>query len=166
VYQSAAPTVDERVRVARAIDVLRRPVYSPGTAFIRSILPGFGQLYTGRPILGVLALAIAGGAGGMAVVSRTTEERINYVDPNNVPAPWIDVRSERPYATIGVATAAGVTALALIEAVAYARRSQRGAALISRRGGSGATSAPSRGLSLSPTVDWRGGVGVRVGTTF
>jgi tetratricopeptide (TPR) repeat protein len=167
VYQAAAPTVDERVRVARAIDVLRRPVYSPGTAFIRSIIPGFGQLYTGRPILGVLALAIAGGAGGMAFTSRTTEERIAYVDPNNVPAPYLQTSREKPYATIGLATAGGVTALALIEAVAYARRSQRGAALVARRGArTGAPQTPAGGLSFSPTVDRRGGVGIRLGTTF
>lgn len=165
VYQAAAPTVDERVSVARAIDVLRRPVFSPGTAFIRSVLPGFGQLYTGRPILGVLALAVVGGAGGMAATQQTSERTVAYVDPNGVPAPYVERTQERKYLTVGLATAAGVTTLALIEAVAYARRSQRGASLITRR----ATAAPATrgaGLSISPTVDWRGGVGLRLGTTF
>ena len=42
-YRANAPTVDDRVEVGRAIEVLRRPVYRPGVAFMRSLLPGFGQ---------------------------------------------------------------------------------------------------------------------------
>jgi tetratricopeptide (TPR) repeat protein len=155
VYQAAAPTVEERVRVARAIDVLRRPVYSPATALVRGILPGFGQLYTGRSVLGVVALAAVGGAAAMGATQRTTERRVAYVDPNGVPAPYVETTRERPYATTAVAAAGGVTLIAMLEAVIYANRSRRGASIIAR----GAPApAGSRGLGarVGPTMDGRG----------
>lgn len=167
VYQAAAPTIEERVTVARAIDVLRRPVYSPGATFVRSLIPGLGQLSTGRPLLGVLTLGAVGGAAAMAVTERSTTRTVAYVDPNGVPAPYSETINERPYLRAGLGVAASATLVALIEAVAYARRSQRGASIVARRGSAAPSApAPSRGLSLSPTVDGRGNIGLRLGAQF
>src|SRR5690606_18000405 len=40
VYRASVASIEDRVETARAIDVLRRPVYSPGVAFFRGALPG------------------------------------------------------------------------------------------------------------------------------
>ncbi len=164
VYRAAAPSVEERVATARAIDVLRRPVYSPGVAFARGIVPGFGQFYTARPVRGVIVLSAVAGAVAAAVAQQTTERTINYVDPNGVPAPYTESFTERRYFTAGLAAAVGITALGALEAVWYANRSQRGASIISRpadRGTPGAFDA-----SVAPYLPVRGGGGVQLRFTF
>lgn len=165
VYRAAAPTVEERVATARAIDVLRRPVYSPGAAVARGILPGFGQVYTQRPIRGVIVLGAVAGAVGAALTQQTTERTINYVDPNGVPAPYTESFTERKYFTPGIAAAAGITALAALEAVWYARRSQRGASILARPPvgvGVGAVGGGARELSLRPMLSPQGSAGLHL----
>jgi hypothetical protein len=164
VYRAAAPSVAERVETARAIDVLRRPVYSPGVAFARGIAPGFGQFYTARPVRGVVVLSAVAGAAAAALAQQTTERTINYVDPNGVPAPYTESFTERRYFTAGLAAAAGVTVLAALEAVWYANRSQRGASILARPG---ERSAPS-GLdaSVRPFFSRQGGGGLQFGLSF
>ncbi len=152
-YRAGASTVEERVETARAIDVLRRPVYSPTTALLRSALPGFGQFYTARPVRGVVVLAAVAGALGAALTQQTTETVINYVDPNGFPAPYTETTTERKFFVPGVAAAAGVTVIAAIEAVWYANRSQRGTSILDRSGG----------VSVTPTIsrDGRFGLALR-----
>ncbi len=164
VYRAAAPSVEERVATARAIDVLRRPVYSPGAAFARGIVPGFGQFYTARPVRGVVVLSAVAGAAAAAFAQQTTERTINYVDPNGVPAPYTESFTERRYLTAGLAAAAGVTVLAALEAVWYANRSQRGASILA---GDAARSASS-GLdaSLAPYLPSMGGGGLQLRFSF
>ncbi len=159
-FRASAQSADDRVAVGRAIEILRRPVYRRSSAFGLGLLPGFGQFYTGRPVFGVLVLAVVGGAAGGAFLERTTEERIAYVDPNGVPAPYTVSTTERPYLQAGLATAAGVSLIALIEAVTYANRSQRGGSILARRGAPGTVSTPSGSLSLAPTVDRFGRAGM------
>ena len=147
-YRAAAPTVDDRVAIGQAIETLRRPVFSPAIALSRGILPGFGQLYTSRPLRGLVVLAGVAGATGFAFTSRTTSAVVNYVDPNGVPAPYTLRTTERPYATTGLAVAAGLTLVSAIEAVWFAKRSQRGASIVAKRGAGSVTTSPSRDLSL------------------
>ena len=129
-YLAAVPTADDRAEVTRTITVLRRPVYGPGSAFIRGIIPGFGQFYTGRPVRGVLVLAGVATAAGLAVLQTTTTKRVAYVDPNGIPAPYTQEFTERKYLVPGVATAAGLTLVAALEAVLFARKSTQGTAVI------------------------------------
>jgi tetratricopeptide (TPR) repeat protein len=164
-FRAASPSVEDRVAVGRAIEVLRRPVYRPGVAFVRGLLPGFGELYTGRPVRGVLALVTAASAAGLAVYQRSGEREIAYTDPNGVPAPYTEAYTERPFFVAGAAAAAGITVLAMIDAVVAANRSQRGASIIERR--SASVSLPAgRTLALRPSLGLRGGAGVALEARF
>lgn len=162
-YRANAPTVDDRVEVGRAIEVLRRPVFSPGGTFVRSILPGFGQFSTGRPIRGAVVLVAAVGSAAFAFTSTTTEKQINYVDPNGVPAPYIETTTERPYFAPAIGAAAALTVIGMIEAVMYARGTQRGATIVVRRG---ATGGDDNAFAIVPTFSWHGRAGLRVTTRF
>ena len=157
-YRANAPTVDDRVQVGRAIEVLRRPVYRPGVAFARSIVPGFGQFYTGHPVRGVLVLAAVGAATGVALTQQTTTETVAYVDPNGVPAPYTRTTQERAYFTAGVGAAAAVTILGMIDAVASANRSQRGATILARAARSAALGSTSSAVAVAPWFDGPRGV--------
>lgn len=164
-FRAAAPTVDDRVAVGRAIDVLRRPVYSPGVAFSRSLIPGFGQLYTGRPVRGLVVLAAVAGSAAFGLSPKTTETEIPYVDPNGVPAPYTERTTERPYFIPAMAAAVGFTVVGMIEAVVHARHSQRDASIVSR-GGPPSGVAPSgigAAFSMRPlfTIDGRAGMQLR-----
>ncbi len=152
-YLAAVPTADDRAEVSRTIAILRRPVYSPGSALIRGVIPGFGQLYTGRPVRGVLVLAAVATAAGLAAVQSTTTKQVTYVDPNGIPAPYTQEYTQRKFLVPGVATAVGLTALAAIEAALFANRSRRGTSVAQ----SGRVSAISGviqqyGLAITPTL--------------
>ena len=163
VYRAAAVSVEERVETARAIDVLRRPVYSPAVAMLRGVLPGFGQFYTARPVRGVLVLAMVAGSAGLALTQQTTEETINYVDPNGRPAPYTVVSTERAFLVPGLAAAAGLTVIAAIEAVVHAQRSQRGASILDL---SGSGSGGDAGFAVRPLVSRDGAMGLRFSARF
>ena len=163
-YRAAAPTVNDRVEVGRAIETLRRPVYSPTKTFARSIIPGFGQFYTGRPVLGVGLLVAVAGSVGWALIEQETQTTVAYTDPNGVPAPYTQTTIDRPNFETGMAVAIGLTLLGSAEAVWYAKRSQEGASIVARRG---APATPtSGGLSMSPTIDLRGRAGLRFSAKF
>jgi hypothetical protein len=117
---------------------------------VRSVLPGFGQFYTARPIRGVVVLAAVAGSLGAALTQQTNETVVNYVDPNGFPAPYTETTTERKFFVPGVAAAAGITVIAAIEAVWYANRSRRGASIIDRTGG----------LSVSPMISRDGAFGL------
>lgn len=167
-YRAAAPTVDDRVETGRAIETLRRPVFSPVIALSRGILPGFGQLYTARPLRGLVVLAGVAGAAGVALTTSNTSTVVNYIDPNGVPAPYTLRTTERPYATTGLAVAAGLTLASAIEAVWFAKRSQRGAAIVAKRSVGSGTTPSSRDFSfrLAPTMGHDRGAGMRVSARF
>jgi tetratricopeptide (TPR) repeat protein len=152
--RAAAPTVEDRVAIAQAIDVLRRPVYSPCAAFARGLVPGFGQLYTGRPVRGVVVMALVAGAAGAAFTPQTEEREIAYIDPNGVPAPYTEVVRERPWFVPGLAAAGALTVLAALEATNFANRSRRGASILAAA------------TTLRPALTPRGDAGVGVSIRF
>ncbi|MBY0490951.1 MAG: tetratricopeptide repeat protein [Gemmatimonadaceae bacterium] len=155
-YRVNAPTVDDRVEVGRAIEVLRRPVYSPAGAFARSLIPGVGQFYVGHTIRGVLTLVASGAGLGMAMVQQTTTETINYTDPNGVPAPYTQTTQQRKYFTAGAGAAVGMTIIGLIDATVAANKSQQGASILAPR---------TPRAALVPIVTPRGG-GLSVAVRF
>jgi tetratricopeptide (TPR) repeat protein len=155
-YRLNAPTVDDRVEVGRAIEVLRRPVYNPASAFARSLVPGLGEFYVGHPIRGLLVLVASGAGAGMALTPQTTTETINYTDPNGVPAPYTRTLKERQYFTAGVGAAVVMTAIGMIDAVVAANKSQTGASILAPR-------APR--AALLPLATPRGG-GLAVAVRF
>jgi len=157
-YRVNAPAVDDRVQVGRAIEVLRRPVYSVGGAFVASLIPGGGQFYTGHTVRGLLTLLGVGGGVGFAFVQTTTTETIPYTDPNGVAAPYTRTIRERANFVPGAAAAAGVMVIGMIDAVVSANRSRRGADVVART---------PRAVSLSPVVPTTSrGTGVMVSLRF
>ncbi|MEO7361991.1 MAG: tetratricopeptide repeat protein [Gemmatimonadaceae bacterium] len=166
-YLAAVPTADDRADVTRTIATLRRPVYGAGSAFIRGVIPGFGQFYTGRPVRGVLILAGVATAAGLATLQTTTEKDIPYTDPNGLPAPYKQQYTQRKYLIPGIATAAGLTVIAALEAVFYARRSSRGAAVL-QAGRLSAVGGPIRNyeMTITPTVSANAGSGFRFSAKF
>jgi len=165
-YRAKAPTVDDRVDVGRAIEVLRRPVYRSGVAFSRSLLPGFGQFYTGHPVRGVLVLAAVGGAAGLALTQQTTTATIAYVDPNGVPAPFTRTTQERAYFTAGIGAAAAVTIVGMIDAMVSASRSQRGTSIQARTARSARLGRAASTVALAPWLHPGGPAGVTVAVRF
>lgn len=147
-YLAAMPTAEDRSEVARAIDVLKRPVYSASSAFTRGLLPGFGQLYTNRPGRGIAVMALAAGAAGAALYEKNETRTVPYVDPNGVPVPYDETVKTRPYFVAGLATAAALTLGAAIEASRFAANSSQ------------------RVARVSPYVGARGELGLNVGMRF
>jgi tetratricopeptide (TPR) repeat protein len=166
-YRANAPTIDDRVDVGRAIEVLRRPVYRPGVAFARSLVPGFGQFYTGHPVRGVIVLAAVGGAAGLALTQQTTTITVAYVDPNGAPAPYTRTTTERAYFTTGLGAAAAAALFGMIDAVKSANRSQRGATIVARTARSAGRSGTATTVAVTPWVGVPGGSsGVKLSLRF
>ena len=161
-YRANAPSVDDRVEVGRAIETLRRPVFSPSVALTRSIIPGFGQFYEAHPLRGVLVLVGAVGSAGFAFTSKNESKTINYVDPNGVPAPYTQSSTSKPYFAPAIAAAGAITIIGMIEAVRYAKKTEQGASIVPRRG----TSTSVSGFSLQPTIDARGRAGFTLSASF
>jgi tetratricopeptide (TPR) repeat protein len=127
-YLRLRPEAEDRAAVIARIAALRsatRP--SPGSALaVGLIVPGGGQFYTKRPLLGVATLAAAGGSLAWALrsdlVTRTVQQ--TAVDPFGNPYTFTTTRREmgRPYLTPGLGLTAGIAAAAAMESYFYARR--------------------------------------------
>lgn len=116
-YLGTAQTADDRTVVLRAIDALRRPTYSAGTALSRGLVfPGLGQFYTGRPALGVLTLGAVGGAAYAAIYERTVVKQKTFRDAFGVPYTQAVREQERPYTAPAIGAGAAVWLLAALEA--------------------------------------------------
>ncbi len=142
----------DRGEVLRAVDALRRPALEPGTALARGVLPGFGQLYTGRPVAGVGVLAAAAAAVGVALHQQTTQREAPFLDPFGHPYTSPVAVQRRPYLVAGLGAAAVLTAGAAFEASHYA------AGAAGRR--------PRVSLRTAAVVPARGGVGLALGGAF
>jgi Tfp pilus assembly protein PilF len=146
--QMGAPAAD-RLALARALSALRRPRFSTGTALVSGLLPGGAQFYTQRRALGVLVLSAAAGAGTLAVLPRTEERTVPYLDPNGQPAPYVEQYKTYPYRTAGIATAAAILVAAAVEGTSYAARSAALPVFVaSARGGLAGTSSPALQVGL------------------
>jgi tetratricopeptide (TPR) repeat protein len=144
-YLDLSPGAPDRSLVLRRIAALHRQAIRPSQALARGlIIPGGGQMYTGRPALGLAVLALTGGtvyyAARAVPVTRTT----TYTDPFGARYSSSFRSSDRPHLALGIAGAAGVSLLAALEAYRYA---SRGAA-----GGSDARAATLLHTSLSGSL--------------
>lgn len=119
-YVASPAAGADRGEVLRAVDALRRPALDPGTALARGALPGFGQLYTGRPAAGIAVFAATAAAVGVALHQQTSSREQSYVDPfgHSYTSPVTVQR--RPALVPGLAAAALFTAGAAYEASRYA----------------------------------------------
>lgn len=133
-YLELAPAAGDRATLRDAMSQLPDRVYSPGKAFGSGLLvPGLGQMSTGRPLLGVVSLGAVGAGVALALRTRDeiTEER--FTDPFGLPYTDSVTTTSRPQLTIGLATAGAIWLGAALESIFYARRSRaRAESIIAR----------------------------------
>lgn len=98
--------------------------YSPGQAMVLGLLvPGMGEIYTGRAVRGLVVLGAAVGAAatGLLVERVAVDCLIVPVDNFCPPSQIADERVERPYMAAGLGVAAAITVLGAIDAYFGAR---------------------------------------------
>jgi tetratricopeptide (TPR) repeat protein len=128
-YLALRPDADDAPAVRERLGLLRRAATSPGTALMGGVVvPGFGQFYTGRPVLG---LVVAGGVGGgiAYALTRSPEQRTivynaeyggTYTETHTVQV--------RRHLGVGLAIAGGSALLGAVEGYAFAQRRRAQAA--------------------------------------
>ena len=127
-YLRLRPEAEDRQTVIARMNGLRGGPLSPSAALtLGLVIPGAGQMYTGRRAFGVLTLAAAGGALAYALKSGpvTKEFVVNPTDPFGNPLPpFIDTRTEtgRPNLVPGLAAVGAIAGATAIEAFVHARR--------------------------------------------
>ncbi len=162
-YLELSPRAADQATVRGAMSRLPDRVYGPGQAFASGLLvPGLGQMNTGRPVLGVLTLGVVATAAGFAWQQQEKLETQMFTDPFGNPYTDTVTKVTRPLLVAGLVTAGAVWALAAFESSTYARRSRSRAAAIIAREGPGVPAAPGRtlGLAVTPLRGDRLGVGV------
>lgn len=129
-YLELEPAATDRDAVVRRIVSLRRQAMNPGSAFTRGlILPGLGQHYTRRPVLGFLVLGAAGGALALGFVPKDVDiveiRTGTFIDPfgneREYEYEYPYVERQYPNRTAGIAAAAAISVLAAFEAYSHAR---------------------------------------------
>ncbi len=109
-YLRLRPEADDRQAVIARINGLRGGPLSPSAALgLGLVIPGAGQMYTGRKLFGFTTLAVAGGAVAYAFKSDLVTETLHGHDGRIRSAirsrPYIATRQVpgRPYLTAGLA---------------------------------------------------------------
>lgn len=145
--------------------------FSPDGAFLRSMLvPGLGQITTGRPKVGLAFMAAHAGALAVGYLSDRTEILCAAPVENDCPSSYaITAHKSRPYYSAGLVIASAITLASAIEARFGAIRANRLASDGRGAGAPGAT-APRReaagwSVGLAPGVG-PGAVGIRVARRF
>jgi hypothetical protein len=122
-YLSLRPTAEDAADVRERVAVLRRAATSPGTALAGGlVLPGFGQYYTHRPVLGALFTATV--VGGVAYALRETEKTkdTTYTDSFGNPYPGTVTYTGRYGQTTGLAIAGSALVIGALEGYLHASR--------------------------------------------
>ena len=143
-YLELSPNAPDRAVLRATMARLPDRVYGPGQAMLSGlVVPGLGQMSTGRPVLGVIALGAVGGAVALALQSRSDVMTETFTDPFG--NPYVDSvpRTVHPAAIAGLSGAAVVWLGAALEALVYARHSRSSAEGII---------APARPQGASPVV--------------
>lgn len=160
-YMQLAPGASDQAAIRSAMARLQDRVYDASSVFFQGLIaPGVGQMATGRPIRGVLILALGGGIAAAGLTSKSSLQTNQYHDPFG--NPYIDSVqvTERPYLVAAAGALAAVWVLSALEASAFARGS-----LAKARGILASSVDPARapsGLSLvvRPQPQRRVGVGL------
>jgi hypothetical protein len=101
---------------------------SPGAAFALGVLvPGGGQYYTRRPLLGTTLLGLAGAAVATGYLHERTTILCRQPDPDGgCPSDQVsDTRTERPWLVPAIGAAAALTLASAIEAAIHAGHTRR-----------------------------------------
>ena len=122
-YLALSPEAEDRAWVSRHVEELRGRIPTPGGALVRGMLiPGLGQFYTKRPALGLLVLGGVGAATYAAVQPRVETRTEQFIGPFGDPYTSEYEVTTYPSLTLGIAVAAGITAIGALEAYLHARR--------------------------------------------
>lgn len=125
-YLELAPGAPDRNAVRSTMAQLPERLYRPASALGSGlVLPGLGQMNTGRPIFGVVLLGVAGGAATFAVTAKHSTEVRTFQLPfgGGTYTERVPVTSHPNLVTGGVALAV-VWLGGALEASAFARRSR------------------------------------------
>jgi tetratricopeptide (TPR) repeat protein len=126
-YLRLRPEAEDRTAVIARISTLRGGPLSPTAALgLGLVIPGAGQMYTGRRVFGVVTLAAAGGALAYGLKSGPVTKQfvVTPSDPFGNPLPpFIDTRVEtgRPNLVPGLAAFGVIAGATAIEAFVHAR---------------------------------------------
>jgi hypothetical protein len=90
-----------------------------------ALIPGLGQIYTGRPVLGAAVLAGVVSAVAVAIQERTVQRTLAFTTPEGRPYTQQVAVEERPYQAAGIAAGAAVWTIAALESSIYADRHRR-----------------------------------------
>ena len=128
-YLALRPSAEDAAQVRAQIEALRKPTWSTTTALVGGlVLPGFGQVYTSRPWIGLGVAAVAGTSLALALSSKEEPEIRDYsvTIPGFPPIVNVDtvMVTKQPYYAAGIATFTTLTIAAAFEAARYARRSR------------------------------------------
>ena len=127
-YLRLKPEAEDRSAIVARINALRGAPLSPATALTFGIvIPGAGQMYTGRKLFGVVTLGAAAGALAYAVQKGPVVE--TYQATGELPFgggtytyPATRTVQGRPHMTVGLAGVGAIALTSAVEAFIYARR--------------------------------------------
>jgi tetratricopeptide (TPR) repeat protein len=131
-YLRLRPDAEDRQAVVARINGLRATPPSPGAALgLGLVVPGAGQMYTGRKLFGLTTLAVTGGAVAYALRSGLVTEHYTVTDAQdpfgNVLPPYQGTRQVqgRPYQAAGLGVAGAIALASAVEAFVYARHANQ-----------------------------------------
>ena len=128
-YLALRPGAEDQAAVRQRIGALRAPTWNANTALVTGlVLPGFGQVYTSRPWIGLGVAAVAGTSLYFAFIKKDEQEIRDYsvTIPGFPPIVNIDTVTvtKQPYYAAGLTVFAVATIGAAFEAARYAQRSR------------------------------------------
>jgi tetratricopeptide (TPR) repeat protein len=131
-YVRLRPSAPDGQDVRRQIRLLERTRYSPAAALGSGLIPGGGQFYTRRYVMGALVAAAAAGGVVVALEEESEIRTVTGVDDNGIPYQYEARFTERPNLVMGLGITAGAALLGAIEAWWWSDRGQNAAKQLSR----------------------------------
>jgi len=123
-YLQLSPGASDQATIRSAMARLQDRVWDASSVFFQGLIaPGVGQMATGRPIRGVMILALGGGIAAAGLTSKSTLQTNEYHDPFGNPYTDSVQVTERPYLLPAAGALAAVWILSAFEASAFARGS-------------------------------------------
>jgi tetratricopeptide (TPR) repeat protein len=159
-YLDLSGNPSDRSAINAAVARLQDRVFGSGQAFGSGLLlPGMGQMSTGRPFLGVAILGSVAGAIAWGLAREQGFEVSTFQDPFG--NPYVDSlpRTTRPNFTIAAVTAGILWTGSALEAMSYARRTRARAESIIQIGVPGSDDAATMYMALGWSTI---GAGVRL----
>ncbi|HEX5439036.1 MAG TPA: tetratricopeptide repeat protein [Gemmatimonadaceae bacterium] len=127
-YLRLSPNAADRGDVTARIAALRQNRLNASTALASGIVPGLGQVYTHRPVLGLALLGAVAGTAYWAFQQHTVMETVPFTDPNGYSFTYQRPALKRTHLTVGLAAASALTIAGAVEAYLYAKHRGDGAA--------------------------------------